>query len=265
MVEITCRTLQSRMLLRPSPQLREIMIGAIGRGQRIHGMRIHAVAALSNHYHALVTPRSAEQLGDFMSLVNAKIAKEAARLHDWPQKVWSRRYEPIVVTNEELAQVGRLAYLLAHGCKEGLVADPRDWPGLHCAQALIRGEPLRGLWFDRAAEYEARRRRTWRTSSDFASVETIRLSPLPCWGHLSPDEVRRRTKDLLDMVISQSRTARASARLEEADPHGFARLHPHHRPSRTKRSPAPMVHAASEEARQAFLGAYRLFVASRRP
>jgi hypothetical protein len=40
---------------------------------------------------------------------------------DWPDKVWTRRYQSIVVSNEEMAQVERFRYLLSHGVKEGLV------------------------------------------------------------------------------------------------------------------------------------------------
>ncbi len=33
--EVTCRTLQSRFLLRPGPLLKEIIVGALGRVQRL--------------------------------------------------------------------------------------------------------------------------------------------------------------------------------------------------------------------------------------
>ena len=42
--------------------------------------------------------------------------------------------------------MSRLAYLLAHGVKEGLVASPYDWPGVHCARALVEGKPVSGRW-----------------------------------------------------------------------------------------------------------------------
>jgi hypothetical protein len=46
---------------------------------------------------------------------------------DWPHRVWSRRYQAILVSGEEAAQIERFRYLLSHGCKEGLVARSRDW------------------------------------------------------------------------------------------------------------------------------------------
>jgi uncharacterized DUF497 family protein len=36
LVEITCRTIHSRYLLRPDPALNEIVLGVLGRAQRLH-------------------------------------------------------------------------------------------------------------------------------------------------------------------------------------------------------------------------------------
>jgi len=52
---------------------------------------------------------------------NPNLAREAGRLADWREKLWSRRYRAIVVSGEEGAQRERLKYVLSHGAKEGLV------------------------------------------------------------------------------------------------------------------------------------------------
>jgi hypothetical protein len=62
----------------------------------------------------------------------------------WREKILSRRYQDIVISSEEAAQVERLKYVLAHGVKEGLVEKVTDWPGVHCAQALMTGETVQG-------------------------------------------------------------------------------------------------------------------------
>src|SRR5512137_2649562 len=120
LVEITTRTIQGRLLLRPSPELTDIILGIIGKAQALHGMTIHAFVFLSTHAHFLVSPTSAGQLARFMQFVNANVAKEAGRLHVWPERLWSRRYRAIVVADEPAAHA-RLRYVLAHGAKEGLV------------------------------------------------------------------------------------------------------------------------------------------------
>ncbi len=80
--------------------------------------------------------------------------------------MWERRYQAILVSDEEPAQVERLRYHLAHGVKEGLVARARDWPGIHCVREIQSGEPIPGNWFDRTQEFAARNR-----GEDFDKLE----------------------------------------------------------------------------------------------
>ena len=89
---------------------------------------------------------------------DSNLAREAGRLYQSKEKFWGRRYQAIVVSNEVEAQISRLAYLLSHGAKKGLVERPQEWPGAHSVTALLTGEPLEGLWFNRTKEYAARRR-----------------------------------------------------------------------------------------------------------
>jgi len=157
LVEVTTRTFQGRLLLRPSPELTDIILGIIGKAQALYGMTIHAFVFLSTHAHLLLSPSSAGQLARFMQFVNANVAKEAGRLHDWRDRLWSRRYRAIVVADDTAAHA-RLRYVMAHGAKEGLSGSPDGWPGPNCVAALTTGELLRGTWFDRSKEFAVRQR-----------------------------------------------------------------------------------------------------------
>jgi putative transposase len=105
-------------------------------------MTIHAFVVVSNHAHFLLSPTSAQHLACFMQFVNANIAKETGRLHDWPERVWSRRYRAIPVVDDKAAHA-RIRYQMSHGAKEGLVAAAADWPGLNCIAVLTHGDLLR--------------------------------------------------------------------------------------------------------------------------
>jgi len=95
----------------------------------------------------------ARQGAAFMCHFDSNLAREVCRLHDWKDKVWSRRYRAIAISGEPEAQRERMKYILAHGAKEGLVELVRDWPGVHAVRVLLEDEPLEGLWFDRTQEY----------------------------------------------------------------------------------------------------------------
>src|SRR4051812_35320051 len=101
----------------------------------------------------------AKRLAQFVGYFNSNLAREVARLTGWTGKIWERRYQAIVISDEEETQVARLRYVLSHGVKENLVARLREWPGLHCVRQIVDGEPLTGTWFDRTQEHAARRRR----------------------------------------------------------------------------------------------------------
>src|SRR5690349_553462 len=149
LVEVTCRTLHGRLLLRPSPELNDIVAGVLDRAQRLYPVDIMAFQPLSNHYHALLRVKDAKRLAEFAGYLSSSLAREVGRLTEWTGKIWETRYQPIPVSDEEEAQVARLKYVLSHGVKENLVAHLREWPGLHCIRHLADGEPLTGTWYDR--------------------------------------------------------------------------------------------------------------------
>lgn len=259
------RTVQGRLLLRPSAALNEIVLGVLGRAQRRYAMTIHAASFLSNHFHLLLSPVSTAQMADFMEYLGGNLAREVGRLVGWREKFWARRYRAIVVSNEEEAQIERLAYLLAHGVKEGLVARPEAWPGVHSVRALRDGCVLEGTWFDRTAQYRARQAaklgREGEGQDPAASVrssERVVLTALPCWSDLPESAVRSRIVAMVDAIVAQGRRdGRTGRPLGER---AILKQHPHQRPPRPERSRALRFHAASGAMRAALHAAYVEFV-----
>jgi REP element-mobilizing transposase RayT len=264
LVEVTCRTIQGRLLLRPSQQLDEIVVGILARAQRTFQVRCCGYCFASNHYHLLLDVDSARQLAKFMGYVNSNLAREVGRLADWREKIWSRRYQAILVSAEEAAQIGRLRYVLCHGPKEGLVERPTEWPGVHVARAFAEGREVVGYWFDRSQEYAARRRRQTFDRLRFATRETLTLSPLPCWKGLSEAAWRQRAAALVAEIEGEFAAQRAKTGNQPLGVAAVLGQHPHDRPQRSKKSPAPFVHAASKHVRRELYNAYRAFVAAYR-
>jgi REP element-mobilizing transposase RayT len=260
LVEVTCRTLQGRLLLRPSPILTDLTLGVLARAARLYPVDVHGFAFLSNHFHLLLTVESAQRLAAFMNYLNSNLAREAGRLIHWRERFWGRRYQAILVTAEEDSEVDRLRYLLAHGSKEGLVASPLDWPGAHCARSLADGTPVVGRWHDRSLECRARRRSLSFDAHAFVVAETLLLSPIPCWSHHDATEYRCRIRHLIrDIERSAKRDTERKATL----PLGCGALlsqDPRRELGRLKRSPAPLVHATGAAARRSLRDAYASFL-----
>lgn len=259
LVEVTTRTVQGRFLLRPSRDLNEAVLGILARAARRYDVQVCAFVFLSNHAHLLVRPRDAEQLALFMSYLNGNLAKEAGRLHAWREKFWGRRYRAIVVSDEEPAQVARLQYLLSQGCKERLVRSPKDWPGASSTEALLDGKPIRGIWFDRTQEFEARRRGERPGKYAFAREEKIELVALPSWEHVSGREIQERIAGMVRRIETETRKALRESNVTVLGRRRILRQNPHDHPSQSSRSPAPRFHAATREARKLLELAYYSF------
>jgi hypothetical protein len=245
-IEITTRTIQGRFLLRPSRKLIAVLHGILGRALALYGVRLHAFFFASNHYHLIISIKNVRHLAKFMGYVNGNIGRIVGGLHGWPEGFWSRRYTAIEILDDE-AQVDRLAYILSHGCKEGLIDDPRDWPGATCVRALLDGAPLTGAWYNRTKAGKARHAGEASDENSFAEPVDFELSPLPCWAHLDEKERQTRVANMVRAIVRETcevnlKKGRSSIGVERV-----MAEHPHRRPDSPKKSPAPRCHTASRE------------------
>jgi len=260
LVSITNRTVQGRYLLRPDLVLNDRVLGILGKFQRIHGVRIVMITVLSSHFHILLVVEDVFQQANFMRDIQATLSREVNRLTGWRGPVFERRFSAIPVTNEEKAQVERLKYVLANGVKEDLVEKVLDWPGVNTAAALLQGKSLKGYWIDRPRQYAARNRGEDASDEHFAVAETVVLSPLPCWAHLSPERYRQRIEALVEEAEEEAALTRRRSGSRVLGVKAILAQDPQARPAPPARSPAPLVHAATKAARRMFYELYAEFV-----
>ncbi len=260
LVEVSCRAIGGRLLLRPSDEVNEIISGILARYARIHEMRVVFWVVLSGHYHGLLIPNDADHLAGFMRDVQSQIAKEIGRLHEWEHRFWGRRYDAIPIADEEAAQVARLAYLASQSAKEFLVAEISQWPGIHAANNIANGEPIQGIWHDRTLESRQSRCGKKVDPDLVHHLEILELVQLPCWEELSVEEYQDRVAEIVEGVEQDAAAKRAlegksclgRARVLRQDPLGA--------PKKSARSPRPLFHAVSERARKALREAFEAFI-----
>jgi hypothetical protein len=219
---------------------------------------------LSSHYHVLLWVRDARQLALFMGYFNGNLAREVGLLTGWTDRIWSRRYQSILVSDEEAAQVDRLTYTLANCVKENLVAQVEEWPGVHSAHALLTGTPLEGTWHDRTLARNLRLRRKTPAPGEVDIRQTVGLSQLPCWKHLTPEAYRARVADLVRQIEATAAADRAKKGVEPLGAEKILAQDPETRPETLDHSPAPFVHAATRKIRKELWDAYGWFVAAYR-
>lgn len=261
LVEITSRCQQGRMLLRPNPTIKRVAIGCLARAQqKTPEIGVVGFNFQSNHYHLLLTAYEPKHLSKFMGSVQSNLAREICKFHDWGDKVWARRYRSICVSEEEEAQIARLRYLFEQGCKENLVMSPRDWPGASCVNTLITGHrDIQGDWYDRTGLYRANQRGKGAKLDDFKELLDLQLVSLPCWSHLSREEYAAECLDLVETIEKETRERHEEESTRVLGVTAIVNTHPHTRPEKVKKSPAPLVHAHDPEVRQEMIDRCREF------
>ena len=242
-VELTSRCVQGRFLMRPSSQVNDRILGIIGRAQRLTGVRLYAFNYQSNHSHELAGVDAVEQMADYECILKGNLARELGRHYEWREKYWGRRYHSASLADDERDQQKRLRYVLANGCKDGLVDSPLDWPGVSTAWALSQGIwTLKGTWLDRSSERSE--------NGPIEVEETVQLSPLPFMEHWSRDRQRQWFCDVLREIEDEARDQRRREGRRSVGVKRILTQNPHDMPANFQPSPAPLFHASSPQERQ---------------
>lgn len=215
-IHVIARAFQGRHLFEPTPALNSIIVGVLGRAAEVYSeIRLHAVVFLSNHAHFMLSG-SAAQISGYIGFVKREISRRWGRKEhiNWPGTMWEE--SPMTALPTDESQEECLEYILAHSVKEGIVAQPNQWTGVHCADNLTTGRPLQGVWvnatgYGRAVRLELRKRSGARQHVErhlFERHHNISMSPIPCWTNWLMYERRRRVEDMVARICERGRAAR---------------------------------------------------------
>jgi hypothetical protein len=205
-----------------------------------------------------------------MNHLNSNVARIAGRLHGWRDRFWAGRFHAISILDDE-SLLQRLRYILSHGCKEGLVLRPGDWPGVSCLPALLEGKKLEGVWLDHTSMHKKPRISSDPSpdptgsedgpprSEEVAIRYEVPLTPLPCWADLDETERQARVRAVVEDIEAETRERHERARSRPLGVRRVLQQHPHGLPQEVKRRKAPACHAASSKLRQTYRKLYRLF------
>ena len=168
---VTRRTAQRQFLLKPSDLTNRTVGYILAVAAARHGIRLHAVAVLSNHIHLVLTDPNAD-LPRFCQYFDSLVARAMnAGLGRWDGFWSSGSYSAVVPLNPDDV-VEKTAYTLANPVQAGLVAKGREWPGLWSDP-----EAVGGAWrtFERPKHF-------FSETGFMPTLATIELSPPPGFG-----------------------------------------------------------------------------------
>lgn len=272
-VEVTFRTHQQRLLLRPDDEANEIILGCFGRAyDRYPELNPNILNVMSNHGSFIAVPESPYVLSSFMRDFLSSSATRLNGHRDRDGTFWERRYRAIPIIDEP-SMDDRFRYVLTQGTKENLVWSARDWPGISSIKALLGGKPLVGRWLDGTATgilKRQRQRKLDRAEASGRSLELpevapvwreypIELVPMPHWAGLKIGQRRARVAEMLRHDDNETRLRHKRDGTVPLGTKAIRAASPFKRPEKSSKSPAPLCHASTRAGREAFRVVSRAF------
>jgi len=266
--EVCIRTLDGRFFFDPAanPEVAEAFHGMVAQAQSRTGVSVYAYFAMSNHYHGLYSAPSAAAMADFLSHLHAALARWANRAWDRNGRVFAATAHVVPVIPDEVSVGERLTYIMGQALKAGVATGLESWPGASTNAALLGGEPVRGVRFDRRRQtLDKRLMRGAGPDEDYRHAVEVDLSVVPCWRDLDDAAIRARYQAAgaravelwgpKPPFVQPADDPGDSAAATEPAPAVTAS--PQSRPApRTKRGRRLVVHAPSAAARAAYIRDY---------
>ena len=125
----TRRVSERRFFLRPDEVVNSIIEFCIGLAALKHGILLHCLAVLTNHYHLQATDPLGN-LPDFLRDANRMIAQCLNKYWNRKEALWSSDKPSVVSLLDEGAQLRNIIYITLNPVRAGLVSDYRKWPGV---------------------------------------------------------------------------------------------------------------------------------------
>lgn len=157
-------------------------LGFLGEAQQRVRMGVLAVCLMPNHFHMVLRPTRAGDLGRWMHWVMTKQVMRHRRVHQTVGHIWQGRFKPFEIRSDGYL-LSVMRYVERNALRAGLVNSAEQWPWGSLAWRCTGGGPVpllgppAGLpkgWVDRvngpesAAELEAMRKCA-RTGEPFGS------------------------------------------------------------------------------------------------
>jgi len=264
----TTRCTQGYSFLTPSPELNDLIAGCLGRALERHRgeVELYSYVVMPNHIHLLLGSQSAHAKARFMCHVNSNIARELCRAQKWRDHLWEGRYHSHELADEE-ALIGAYEYIFKNSVKEGFVAHPREWPGLHAWAQLCGGARVAGRWLDRTGLYNAQQTQSRRhlTELDFMIEVEVALSRPRLWASWTEEEFGARCAEWAARAVGEvaevfaEEAAQGRGRGECMGAEAVCQLEVFVRREPPRRRPRPLCRARCPRRFVEYMRAYRDF------
>jgi len=105
----------------------ELLLAIIHENGREFGVAIHSYVLMSNHFHLLATPETAEGIPRMMQAVGRRYVRLFNQKQARTGTLWEGRYKSTIIQAERYL-LACMVYIDLNPVRAGLVGDPRAYP-----------------------------------------------------------------------------------------------------------------------------------------
>jgi len=105
----------------------ELLLAIIHENAREFGVAIHSYVLMSNHFHLLATPETAEGIPRMMQAVGRRYVRLFNQKQARTGTLWEGRYKSTIIQAERYL-LACMVYIDLNPVRAGLVGDPRAYP-----------------------------------------------------------------------------------------------------------------------------------------
>ena len=108
------------------PRDDELLLELFDESARKHHVAIHAYVLMSNHFHLLATPETADGIPQMMQAVGRRYVRNFNLRHQRTGTLWEGRYRSNLIQAERYL-LACMVYMDLNPVRAGMVADPADY------------------------------------------------------------------------------------------------------------------------------------------
>ena len=105
----------------------QTLLDLLDENAKKFGVALHAYVLMSNHFHLLATPQTADGLPQMMQAVGRRYVRYFNDSQQRSGTVWEGRYKSTLIQTERYL-LACMAYIDLNPVRAGLMAHPRDYP-----------------------------------------------------------------------------------------------------------------------------------------
>lgn len=264
---VTLNCMDRMFLLKPSPEVNNILGSSLGRAQKRYPVLLHSATTNINHMElvfSLGTEKS-NNASSFLRNFGSLVAKEMNRLLKREGHFWSGRAKVEEIISDEKAEK-LLGYGACNVVKDGLVEKAAHWKGFSTTRALSNGEKLVFEYVNRTKWWNLGSKREEADPSEYMERVEVKLAPLLCWRGKSREWRKERFAQIVrerEKLSEKEREAEGMSKVKGMEK--IERTSPFAKPSRPRvRSPQPLCHADTKEAYELYKAEYEETVRAHR-